>query len=135
MLHDQHVLIIRFAYKNQGPRLELVIKPMIAAREINDLSHEVTTINTDSYLESGEINVVKLAPKDTVPELKIYFSNGEYIPAPLYELLLVIDTSISTEDEFEKCIPPPIKDAVLSVTIKYFKFGLEFQQRIPPPIS
>ena len=84
MLHDQHVLIIRFAYKNQGPRLELVIKPMIAARKISELSHEATNINTDSYLKSGEMNVVRLAPKEGIPELKIYFNTGEYIPAPLW---------------------------------------------------
>lgn len=81
MLHDQHVLVLRYAYKNQGPSLNLVLKPMIAGRNINDLSHEISTINSDSYLESG---VVKLAPMDTIPELKIYYQNGEYIPAPLW---------------------------------------------------
>jgi predicted glycogen debranching enzyme len=81
MLHDKHVLVIRYAYKNQGPPLNFILKPMLAGRDISDLSHEVTNINTDSYLESG---VVKLAPKDSVPELKIYFQKGEYIPAPLW---------------------------------------------------
>ena len=81
MLHDQHTLVVRYAYKNQGPPFNLVLKPMIAGREISDLSHEVSTINTDSYLESG---VVKLAPKDNVPELKIYYQSGEYLPAPLW---------------------------------------------------
>jgi predicted glycogen debranching enzyme len=81
MLHDKHILIIRYAYKNQGPSLNFVLKPMLAGREISDLSHEVANINTDSYLESG---VVKLAPKETVPELKIYYQKGEYIPAPLW---------------------------------------------------
>ena len=81
MVHDRHILILRYAYKNQGPPLNFILKPMFAGREINDLSHEINNINTDSYLESG---VVKLAPKDTVPELKIYFQKGEYIPAPLW---------------------------------------------------
>jgi predicted glycogen debranching enzyme len=81
MLHDRHMLVIRYDYKNQGPPLNFVLKPMLAGREINDLSHEVTNINTDSYLESG---VVKLAPKESVPELKIYYQKGEYIPAPLW---------------------------------------------------
>jgi predicted glycogen debranching enzyme len=81
MLHDQHTLVIRYSYKNQGPTLNLVMKPMIAGRELSDLSHEVATINTDSYLEAG---VVKLAPKETVPELKIYYKKGEYVPAPLW---------------------------------------------------
>jgi len=81
MLHDKHTLVIRYAYKNQGPPLNFILKPMLAGREINDLAHEVSNINTDSYLESG---VVKLAPKDSVPELKIYFQRGEYIPAPLW---------------------------------------------------
>ncbi len=81
MLHDQHTLVVRYEYKNQGPPFNLVLKPMIAGREISDLSHEVSTINTDSYLESG---VVKLAPKDTIPELKIYYQSGEYLPAPLW---------------------------------------------------
>jgi len=81
MLHDRHTLVIRYAYKNQGPPLNFVLKPMLAGRDISDLAHEVTNINTDSYLESG---VVKLAPIDTVPELKIYYQKGEYIPAPLW---------------------------------------------------
>jgi len=81
MLHDSHTLVVRYAYKNQGPPLNFVLKPMLAGRDISDLSHEVTNINTDSYLEMG---VVKLAPKETVPELKIYYQKGEYIPAPLW---------------------------------------------------
>jgi predicted glycogen debranching enzyme len=81
MLHDSHTLVIRYVYKNQGPPLNFVLKPMLAGREISDLAHEVTNINTDSYLETG---VVKLAPKETVPELKIYYQKGEYIPAPLW---------------------------------------------------
>jgi predicted glycogen debranching enzyme len=81
MLHDQHLLVVRYVYKNQGPPLNFVLKPMLAGRLISDLSHEVTNINTDSYLESG---VVKMAPKETVPELKIYYQKGEYIPAPLW---------------------------------------------------
>jgi len=81
MLHDQHTLVIRYAYKNQGPPLNFILKPMLAGREISDLAHEVSNINTDSYLESG---VVKLAPKDNIPELKIYFQKGEYISAPLW---------------------------------------------------
>jgi predicted glycogen debranching enzyme len=81
MLHDRHLLVIRYAYKNQGPPLNFVLKPMLAGRAISDLAHEVTNINTDSYLETG---VVKLAPKETVPELKIYYQKGEYIPAPLW---------------------------------------------------
>jgi predicted glycogen debranching enzyme len=81
MLHDRHMLVIRYVYKNQGPPLNFVLKPMLAGRDTSDLSHEVTNINTDSYLESG---VVKLAPKETVPELKIYYQKGEYIPAPLW---------------------------------------------------
>ena len=81
MLHDNHTLVVRYAYKNQGPALNFVLKPMLAGRDLSDLAHEVTNINTDSYLESG---VVKLAPKDTVPELKIYYQKGEYIPAPLW---------------------------------------------------
>ena len=81
LLHDQHTLIIRYTYKNQGPPLNLVIKPMIAARGLNELSHEVTNINTDSYLDNG---VVKLAPKATIPELRIHYQKGDYIPAPLW---------------------------------------------------
>jgi predicted glycogen debranching enzyme len=81
MLHDKHTLVVRYAYKNQGPPLNFILKPMLAGRDIGDLSHEVNNINTDSYLENG---VVKLAPKDSVPELKIYFQKGEYIPAPLW---------------------------------------------------
>ena len=81
ILHNQNTLVIRYEYKNQGSPINLVLKPMIAGRNISELSHEVSTINTDSYLETG---VVKLAPKDNVPELKIYYQNGEYIPAPLW---------------------------------------------------
>jgi predicted glycogen debranching enzyme len=54
---------------------------MIAARGLNELSHEINKINIDSYLDNG---VVKLAPKATIPELKIHYQKGEYLPAPLW---------------------------------------------------
>ncbi len=81
LLHDQHTLVIRYAYKDQGPPLNIVLKPMIAGRRINELTHEMASINTDSYLETG---VVKIAPIDNVPQLNIYFQKGEYLPAPLW---------------------------------------------------
>jgi len=81
LLHDQHTLVVRYAYKDQGPPFNIVLKPMIAGRKINELSHEMASINTHSYVESG---VVKIAPLDNIPELNIYFQKGEYLPAPLW---------------------------------------------------
>jgi glycogen debranching enzyme len=81
LLHDQHTLVIRYAYKDQGPAFNIILKPMISYRRINELTHESAGINTHSYIESG---MVKIAPLENLPELKIYFNKGEYLPAPLW---------------------------------------------------
>ena len=52
LCHDQHTLIIRYTCKNQGPPFNLVLKPILAARKISDLTHEIATFNADRL--SGE---------------------------------------------------------------------------------
>ena len=81
LCHDRPTLIIRYTCKDQGPAFNLVLKPMLAARRIDDLTHEISSFNADSYLEDG---VVKFTPVESLPELKIYYQKGEYIPAPLW---------------------------------------------------
>jgi len=81
MLHDQNTLIIRYTNKNQGLPLKLILKPILASRDISDLTHESQKINTDSYHDD---KVVRIAPKPEVPELSIYYLKGDYIQAPLW---------------------------------------------------
>ena len=81
LLHDQNALIVRYALKNHGKSLKLVIKPIMAGRLSTDLMHETQGVNTDSYQDN---RVVKIAPKKNIPELNIYYSQGEYHPAPLW---------------------------------------------------
>jgi len=81
LCHNRPTLIVRYAYKDQGPAFNLVLKPMLAARRIDDLTHEIASFNADSYLENG---AVKFTPVASLPELKIYYQKGEYIPAPLW---------------------------------------------------
>jgi len=92
---------------------------MLAGREISDLSREVSNINTDSYLESG---VVKLAPKDTVPELKIYFPKGEYIPAPLWHHNYLYDKDFRRkQNDSEKITEDLFNPGFFSFTLKPYE--------------
>jgi predicted glycogen debranching enzyme len=81
MLHDQNTLIIRYTNKNQGPPLKLILKPVLASRDISGLTRETAKINTDSYYDD---KVVKITPSPDVPELKIYYLKGDYTQAPLW---------------------------------------------------
>jgi predicted glycogen debranching enzyme len=81
LLHDQNILVIRYACKNQGPPIRIILKPIIAYRKTTELSHQVPYINTDSYLEE---KMVRFAPKAEIPALNIYYLKGEYTPAPLW---------------------------------------------------
>jgi predicted glycogen debranching enzyme len=81
MLHDSNTLIIRYTNKNQGPPLKLILKPILASRDISGLTHENNKINTDSYHDD---RVVKISPRPEVPELSIYYLKGDYTQAPLW---------------------------------------------------
>ncbi len=81
LLHDQNILVIRYTNKNQGPPIKIILKPVLAGRRVNELSHESQNINVDSYFDG---RVVKINPTEETPELKIYYSNGEYKQAPLW---------------------------------------------------
>ena len=81
MPHDQNTLVIRYTNKNQGVPLKLILKPILASRDISGLTHENIKINTDSYYDD---RVVKITPRPDVPELKIYFLKGDYTQAPLW---------------------------------------------------
>ncbi len=81
LLHDQNTLIIRYTLKNQGNPVKLVLKPIIAGRDAQELTKDIQGVNTDSYIDDG---VVKLAPRPHLPELSIFFNKGEYVPAPLW---------------------------------------------------
>jgi len=81
LLHDNNLLMVRYELKNNGLPIRLIIKPIIGARYTHELVTNVQGINLDSYMEH---NVVKIAPRADIPELKIYYSDGEYVPAPLW---------------------------------------------------
>ena len=81
LLSDKNVLIIRYTNKNQGPPVKIIIKPILAARKINELARESQNVNVDSYFDG---KVVKINPSEETPELKIYYSAGEYTEAPLW---------------------------------------------------
>ena len=81
VIHDSNALVVRYESKNQGVPIKLIIKPLIAARKISEMAHEVPNLNTDSYLSE---RVVKIAPKAEIPELSIYYIKGEYVQAPLW---------------------------------------------------
>ena len=81
LLHDKNVLVVRYELKNNGDPIKLIIKPIIAARNANDLKKDVQGINSDSYMAE---NVVKIAPRADLPELKLSYQKGEYTPAALW---------------------------------------------------
>jgi len=81
LLSDQNILIIRYTNKNQGPPVKIILKPILAGRRINELTRESQNINIDSYFDG---RVVKINPTEETPELKIYYSRGEYTQAPLW---------------------------------------------------
>ncbi len=81
LLSNQNVLLIRYANKNQGPPVKIVLKPVLAGRRINELTRESQNVNVDSYFDG---KVVKINPTAETPELKIYYTSGEYAQAPLW---------------------------------------------------
>ena len=81
LLHDSNTLIIRYTNKNQGPPLKLILKPILASRDVSGLTHENNKINTDSYSDN---RVVKMSPRPDMPELSIYYLKGDYTRAPLW---------------------------------------------------
>ncbi len=81
LLHDQNTLVIRYTNKNQGAALQLILKPIIAYRKTNELSHQLPYINTDSYLEE---NMVRFLPKAEMPALNVFYLKGKFTPAPLW---------------------------------------------------
>jgi predicted glycogen debranching enzyme len=81
LLSDKNVLIVRYTNKNQGIPVKIIIKPILAARTINELARESQNVNVDSYFDG---KVVKINPTEDTPELKIYYSAGEYTEAPLW---------------------------------------------------
>jgi predicted glycogen debranching enzyme len=81
LVHDQNTLVLRYANKNQGPPLQMILKPIFAYRKTTELSQQLPYINTDSYLEE---NMVRFAPKSEMPALNIYYFKGKYTPAPLW---------------------------------------------------
>jgi predicted glycogen debranching enzyme len=81
LLHDQNTLVMRYVNKNQGPALQLILKPIIAYRKTTELSHQLPFINTDSYLEE---NMVRFLPKAEMPALNIFYLKGKFTPAPLW---------------------------------------------------
>ena len=81
LLHDQNTLVLRYANKNQGAALQLILKPIIAFRKTNELSHQLPYINTDSYLEE---NMVRFLPKAEMPALNVFYLKGKFTPAPLW---------------------------------------------------
>lgn len=81
LLQEKAILIIRYALKNQGKSIKLILKPMIAGRFSHELAKDIQGITTDSYI--GD-KVVKISPRPDIPELKIYFMKGNYVPATLW---------------------------------------------------
>jgi predicted glycogen debranching enzyme len=99
MLHDRHVLIIRYVLKNKKLPVKLVIKPIISCRKADELLNEVKDgINTDSYMREGAI---RFAPKSYCPEFNIYYLKGEYIPATLWynNFVYLMDSGENSDKE------------------------------------
>ncbi len=81
MVEEHSMLVVRYELKNQGKPVDLVIKPFIADRLNNELSNETQGLNTDSY--RGQ-RFVRWAPRTNMPELYIYFDQGDYVTATLW---------------------------------------------------
>ena len=81
LLEDENTLVVRYELKNQGEPIKLVIKPFLAIRPNHQLIKESQGLNTDSYLGQGW---VRWAPRANRPELYVYFTRGEFVPATLW---------------------------------------------------
>jgi len=78
---DKNILVVRYALKNQGKPVKLIIKPFITARYNQRLTDEIQGMNTDSY--QGQ-NSVRWAPRPNMPHLYCFFNKGEYIATTLW---------------------------------------------------
>lgn len=102
MSEAENILVVRYELKNQGDPVKMVMKPFLAGRPNNELIKENQGLNTDSYL--GQ-HWVRWAPMPDRPELYIYFTRGEFVPATLWYHNFYYpadnkDTAKETEDLF-----------------------------------
>lgn len=81
LLSDRPLLVVRYELKNQGMPVNLIIKPFLADRFSTDLTRTLQGLNTDSY--QGHY-FVRWALKQNMPEVYVYYTTGEFIPANLW---------------------------------------------------
>lgn len=81
LMSDEPILVVRYELKNHGIPINLIIKPFLADRFSTELTRELQGLNTDSYLGT---RFVRWSLKQNMPEIYVYFSRGEFVPANLW---------------------------------------------------
>jgi len=81
LVENENLLIMRYELKNQNKPIKIIIKPFITVRPNHILFDDVKGVNTDTYL--GQ-HWVRWAPRVNLPELYVFFSRGEFVPATLW---------------------------------------------------
>ncbi|RMH65338.1 MAG: hypothetical protein D6677_02845, partial [Calditrichaeota bacterium] len=81
VLSDQPVLVVRYELMDKGRPLKLIVKPFLANRYADTLTHSTRGLNTDSYIGDG---FVRWALQSDMPETVVYFNKGEFIKANLW---------------------------------------------------
>lgn len=97
LLEDRNLLLVRYELCNMGYPVKLVIKPFIAQRNFNELSHETQGVNTDSY--QGD-HFVRWAPRPGTPDLYIYYNDAEFYAANLWYHNFLYVRDNGTDDNF-----------------------------------
>ncbi|MCB0282347.1 MAG: glycogen debranching enzyme N-terminal domain-containing protein [Calditrichaeota bacterium] len=113
LLTDKPLLVVRYELKNQGSPLNLIIKPFLADRFSTDLTREIQGLNTDSY--QGH-SFVRWALKQNMPEVYVFYTNGEFIPANLWykNFVYPMDAGKYSDNKNEHLFNPGFFQATLN---------------------
>ena len=113
LLSNQSTLVIRYELKNQGSPLNIILKPFLAERPSTEITNEMQGLNTDSYLGH---QFVRWSLKAKMPELYVYFSQGEFAPATLWykNFVYTKDNGRYKNDKLENLFNPGFFQATLT---------------------
>jgi len=96
LLSNYPLLIIRYELKNKGIPVNIIIKPFIAERYTSEITKDLQGLNTDTYLGN---QFVRWAIKPNMPEVYMYFSNGDFNPASLWYKNFVYPNDVGKYDD------------------------------------
>lgn len=96
LLSNYPMLVVRYELKNKGVPVNIIVKPFIAERFATEITKDLQGLNTDSYLGH---QFVRWAIKPNMPELYVYYSQGEFDTANLWYKNFIYPKDVGRYDD------------------------------------